>query len=216
MKLKIQVLILAIVSLLMGVFDGLVRGVGYPEIITHTVFTAFLPWLIAFILAVGFWAVRKLFNSQHSFAHVYFLLVFSIVLFFINGIISYKHKQPIRDRAAAYKILTAATGAPRLVAFCIKKGHLEVEDAQVVKVWSEQQESFVKKALHIIDKTGGLSEFQIDKLDRDGYVYIKDLMRNSDNPEVTCREFMLSIKAGDMDIQNQKDLQNALITLDKY
>jgi hypothetical protein len=122
--------------------------------------------------------------------------------------------QELKPRDAALRVMGASVSVPGSVAYCRSKGWLRDVDLEPVVGWNKKHEGTMRKAIKVIEATGGMSASDREALDKVAFRVVKAQIEDGD-PKENCRALISGLRANALDLAVVPELKDALAILDR-
>lgn len=122
--------------------------------------------------------------------------------------------QTLSPRDAALRVMGAGINAPGSAAYCRSKGWLQDVDLEPVAGWNRKHDALMRKAVKVIEATGGMSQSDRQVLDKVALQMVKAQIEDGD-PKANCRALIDGIRADALDMSQVPELQEAIAILNR-
>lgn len=120
--------------------------------------------------------------------------------------------ESLSPRDAALRVMGAAIYVPYAVAYCTKKHDLPEADHVHAANWNKKHDAIMRKAIAVVEKTGGMKAEERAYLDKVASSYvIKEI--DDGNPKANCRALVDGLKTNRFDLGQMPHLKDALSVL---
>lgn len=122
--------------------------------------------------------------------------------------------QSLSPRDAALRVMGAGINAPGSAAYCRSKGWLQDVDLEPVAGWNRKHDALMRKAVKVLEATGGMSQSDRQVLDRVALQMVKAQIEDGD-PRANCRALIDGIRADALDMGRVPELKEAIEILNR-
>lgn len=104
-------------------------------------------------------------------------------------------------RMDALRLMGAGLKVPSIAAYCEKNVESNLDLMEAAKEWNKRHDELLKKAIRVIEWSGGMSAGERGLYDRFAYRLLKSEFEDQSSKAVHCRETLAAIKSGDMELE---------------
>ncbi len=122
--------------------------------------------------------------------------------------------QELKPRDAALRVMGASINVPGSAAYCRSKGWLQDVDLEPVVGWNKKHEATMRKAIKVVEATGGMSASDREALDKVAFRVVKAEIEDGD-PKENCRALISGLRANALDLAAIPELKEALAVLER-
>lgn len=139
----------------------------------------------------------------------------TLTAFTLSACVSYAAAaQELKPRDAALRVMGASINIPGSAAYCRSKGWLQDAELEPVVGWNKKHEGTMRKAIKVIEATGGMSASDREALDKIALRVVKAQIEDGD-PKENCRALISGLRANALDLAAVPELKDALAVLER-